>query len=123
MRYRKLIGENNEPSMGRGREDFYIDADAVGQAVLTRLRLYKGEWWENQLLGLPLWQSMLGVSGTRKGIIDQLIQNCIRLTSGVNKIVEVRSQFNSATRNYEFYSTIKTNYGDITIVSQGEIQR
>ena len=36
------------------------NAEAVAQAVGTRLRLFLGEWWEDLKLGLPVFQSMLG---------------------------------------------------------------
>ena len=44
------------------------DTDAVNQAILTRLRLFYGEWWENLSLGLPVFQTMLGQLGTPQGL-------------------------------------------------------
>jgi len=39
---------------------------AVVQAILTRLKLFQGEWWENLNLGLPVFQSMLAQLGTQR---------------------------------------------------------
>jgi hypothetical protein len=44
------------------------DAFAVNQAILTRLKLLLGEWWENTNLGLPLFQVILGQLGTQRGL-------------------------------------------------------
>lgn len=44
------------------------DAYAVNQAILTRLKLFLGEWWENATLGLPVFQVILGQLGSRQGL-------------------------------------------------------
>ena len=45
MKYRKLT-ENGDYAFGRGGADMHADTpEAVGQAVLTRLRLFAGEWF------------------------------------------------------------------------------
>lgn len=44
------------------------DTDAVTQAILTRLKLFLGEWWENANLGLPVFQAILGQLGTPQGL-------------------------------------------------------
>ena len=51
------------------------DAAAVSQAILTRLRLFYGEWWESLTTGLPVFQSMLGQLGSQRGL------NAIQLTT------------------------------------------
>jgi len=123
VRYRRL-GTNNEPAMGRSNQDFLTDADAVGQAVITRLKLFRGEWWENIYEGLPMWQSLLGVVGVRKDVIDRIIQESIRQTPGVFSIENMSSVFNSQERTYQFFCSINTVYGQTTITNiQGEIER
>jgi hypothetical protein len=117
VRYRRLE-ENNEPAMGRGLQDFISNAEAVGQAVITRLRLFRGEWWENEYLGIPLWQSMLGVVA-RKEAIDRIIQDCILETEGVSSIDDLTSVFDPQTRSYKFYCSINTIYG-ITVITNQE---
>lgn len=44
------------------------DLEAVTQAILTRLRLFLGEWWENTNIGLPVFQLILGQLGSQQGI-------------------------------------------------------
>jgi hypothetical protein len=63
------------------------DADAVSQAIQTRLNLFLGEWWEDLNLGLPVFQSMLGQLGSPQGIaamqlaVQQTIQGTPYVTS------------------------------------------
>jgi hypothetical protein len=41
---------------------------AVGQAILTSLRLLQGEWWESLSTGLPAFQQILGQLGSSQGL-------------------------------------------------------
>ncbi len=44
------------------------DLYAVTQAILTRLKLFLGEWWANTNIGLPVFQVILGQLGTQQGL-------------------------------------------------------
>lgn len=44
------------------------DTNAVAQAILTRLQLFLGEWWEDTGLGLPVFQLILGQLGSNQGL-------------------------------------------------------
>jgi hypothetical protein len=124
MRYRRLEGVENEPVYGRGKQDFLIDVEAVGQAVMTRLKLFRGEWWEDIYFGIPMWQEILGVVGARKDVIDRVIQKEILDTTGVFNIDQLASVFNRDSRAYQFYAVINTIYGRTVLTNaQGEIQR
>lgn len=117
VRYRRLEGSNNEPVMGRGRQDFIMDVDAVSQAVITRLRLWRGEWWENEKLGIPMWQSILGTVGAKREMIDRIIQSTVSETKGVRSIQSIDSIFNTESRRYQFVCVINTVYGRINITN------
>ncbi len=124
MRYRRLEGVENEPVFGRGKQDFLTNVEAVGQAVITRLKFFRGEWWEDIYLGIPMWQEILGVVGARKDVIDRVIQKEILDTTGVFSIDQLVSVFNRDSRAYQFYAVINTIYGRTVLTNaQGEIQR
>ena len=122
MAYRR-IDSTGEPVFGQGRQDFLTDVDAVGQAIVTRLHLYLGEWWEDLNEGIPMWQSMLGVPGSKKEGIDRIIQNEILTTENVKEITEIQSRFDPATRTYQFYAKVDTIFGEVQIQNQGAITR
>ena len=53
MKYRKL-DENGDYSFGNNSLDFISDADAIAQAIKTKILLFYGEWWENTAIGIPM---------------------------------------------------------------------
>ena len=78
IRYRKL-DVNDDMEFGRGQQNLTYGLYAVGQAIKTRLRLLKGEWFEDIENGLPLFKNILGQPGTKNNlnIVDSLIKERI----------------------------------------------
>ena len=60
MKVRKLNADG-EVAFGRGRLDYLADSpEAVGQNVMTRLKLKTGEWFTDVSDGTPYADSILG---------------------------------------------------------------
>jgi hypothetical protein len=114
IRYRRLDA-NDDPERGQGRANFATDLEAVCQAILTRLRLFEGEWFENILEGLPLWTEILGSSGNNKEVIDRLIQERIAGTKFVLSVGNVQSSL--INRAYSFTCLVNTYFGTVTITN------
>lgn len=93
------------------------NGQAVAQAVLTRLKLFMGEWWEDLNLGLPVLQKMLGQLGTQRGqrAISLLIQQNIRGAPYVKSVTDVVVSFTSGT--YSFTAHFDTVFGPVTLTS------
>lgn len=104
-------------TFGRGSQNLTYGSYAVGQAIQTRLKLLKGEWFEDTEDGLPLFQQMLGkrYSVNNLQIVDSLIRERILGTTDVTGISEYSSNFSSENRTYSFTAKVNTNYGIITI--------
>lgn len=118
MRYRRLI--DGEPQYGQGQQDFLQGIEAVAQAILTRLKLYTGEWWEDQNDGIPLWTQMLSTSGQGNDKFNAIISARILDTklndiSLVSSISNVSNTWDSTTRKYSYGGTAKSIYGYINI--------
>ena len=114
MKVRRL-DSNWDMTFGQGLGNYLSDSDAVGQVILTRLKLLLGEWWEDTTQGLPLWESMLGAVGTKKEMIDRIIQSNILGTIGVTGISFLNTSFDSTTGNYIFYCEVNTVYGTVIV--------
>jgi hypothetical protein len=122
MRYRRLV--NGEPQFGQGKQDFLQGVEAVAQAVMTRLSLYIGEWWEDQADGLPLWTKLLTTSGVGNERFNAIISARIletrlgkeKLISGITNVSNV---WDSSARRYAYRATAKSIYGHIMISNGG----
>lgn len=114
MIYRKLT--DGDYTFGTGN-DFYEGTDAVAQAVYTSLKLFYGEWWESQDEGLPLFEQILGTSGSAESIqaVDLIIQSYIDQVQGVISVSDYTSSFEGVSRTYTASCTVQTQYGDATI--------
>ena len=95
--------------------------EAVAQAIKQRLLLLYAEWWEDLKDGLPLWEQILGTSGSEENrqAVDIIIRDRISGTRGVQSVTSFESSFER--RHYKFTATVETIYGSLTISSE-EVQ-
>ncbi len=114
MRYR-ILDQNGDYSFGRGQQNLTYGTYAVSQAIKTRLALLKNEWWENLEEGLPLYQDILGKSGSidRLTIVELLIKKTIGETPDVIGIKSFDSTYKDKV--YTFNCVAETKYGDATV--------
>ena len=107
---------NGDFSFGRGKQDYLTGSAAVAQAVKTRLLLLLAEWWEDQSDGTPLFQNIIGVSGTQENIsaANLIIQDRIINTKGVTEVVEYINTYEN--RSCSVYCVINTEYSENTTV-------
>jgi hypothetical protein len=112
MKYRKL-DQNGDMSFGNAILDFYVDIpEAVAQAVLTRLKLWQGEWFIDTEAGVPYNTRVIGFGNTF--IYDYVLKSTILQTKGVNSIKEY-SSFIDQNRNAKVSVVIDTIYGLFSI--------
>lgn len=116
MIYRRL-DNNGDYTFGSGKNNFLLGVEAVAQAVMTRLKLLQGEWWEDLEDGLPLWQEILGNSGSNKHLIyvDNLITQRIVNTPDVTQVIDYEGIWDSTKRQYLFNAKVNTNYSETII--------
>ncbi len=90
---------------------FIEDSAATVQAVTTRLRMFRGEWFLNLQEGVPWFQSVF-VKPARQAVADKLIRDTINQTDGVESIISYDSNYNSSTRRLSVTFTARTIYGE-----------
>lgn len=113
MRYRKLDA-SGDYTFGHQQADFYRDQpEAVGQAVMTRLRLFTGEWFLDTTDGTPWRTDILGKYTQRA--YDTVIKDRILQTDGVQSIDAYTSALDRDTRKLSVSATISTRYGTATV--------
>lgn len=109
MRYRRL-NPNGDMTFGHQQADFLRESpDTVAQAILTRLKLWLGEWFVDQTEGTPYQQAVLG-KRTRASM-EPAMRSRILDTPGVTEIVNFDLSINPDTRIATFHATVNTLYG------------
>lgn len=113
MRYRKL-DDNGDFSAGHGPADFFRDSpDAVGQAVLTRLRLWTGEWFLDTAEGTPYREQVLGVR--KRQTAGPALKMRIAATEGVTAVDDFAAEYDGDARTLAVSATVSTIYGETQI--------
>jgi hypothetical protein len=113
MRYRKLT-DDWDFQMGHGGADYLRDSpETVLQAVMTRLKLFTGEWFNDTAEGTPWRTRVLGKYTKTK--YDSAIRRRILRTQGVTKITEYSSAFDGESRKVTIEAAIGTVYGEVRI--------
>jgi hypothetical protein len=113
------IDANCDPIEGPNGPVFLSDLDAVAQIIYTTLRLLLGEWFQNLTIGFPLFQSLIGASGspTDQAGVMLIIQHTILSCPYVLQIVDFRFEFNSATMASTFTAIVSTAFGSIVVTN------
>lgn len=113
MKYRKL-DKNGDSCFGHGVDDYHIDsAEAVTQSVLTRLRLWRGEWYIDKLEGTPYLQEVLGKNTEASSVVA--LKRRILETEGVLRVLSISAQQDPDTRKATFEIVIDTKFGEVSI--------
>jgi hypothetical protein len=117
MRYRKLDA-NGDYSWGHGQADFWVDQpEAVAQAILTRLKLWTGEWFLDLSEGTA-WMPNVPTAGD-PGVVgaqsanaqrDIILQNRILGTQGVKSLISYSSRVDPVARRFFVFATVDTIY-------------
>ena len=78
-----------------------------------------GEWWENLQIGLPLFQSMIGSSGspTNQQGVMLVIQQTILGCPYVLQIVDFTFTHNTETLASYFTATVATSFGNLVVTN------
>jgi hypothetical protein len=113
------IDANCDPIEGPNGPVFLSDLDAVAQIIYTTLRLLLGEWFQNLTIGFPLFQSLIGASGspTDQAGVMLIIQQTILSCPYVLQIVDFSFEFNSATMASTFSAVVSSAFGNIVITN------
>ena len=122
MRVRSLDA-NDDMSWGNGSADFLVDSSrAVAQCILTRLKLFTGEWFLDLTAGTA-WlpneptRGLPGVIGMQPGdsARDIILRSRILGTPGVSEIIDYQSYLDPIARHFSVFATVATIYSGIPI--------
>lgn len=113
MRYRKLDAQG-DMVFGHGGEDYLQDsAETVAQSILTRLRLWRGEWYLDTTEGTPYTQEVLGMGRTATAL--RALQQRIADTEGVRDVLSIELVRDPDTRRATVRAEVLTDYGEVVV--------
>lgn len=114
MKYRKL-DHNDDYTFGQNQDDFLTEAEAVAQAIKTRLRLFLGEWWEQTDDGVPYFEAILGQFNSDQSSLaaEYLIGKRIKETPYVTNIKEIKTK--TKGRSLTIEAIVETAFGELTV--------
>lgn len=109
MRYRKL-SPTGDYTFGQQQANFWTNVpDGVAQAVSTRLKLWRGQWFLDTTEGTD-WQGK--VLGNRTALTrDVELQQRVLSTPGATQINNYSSSFDPNTRDFAASFQLDTQYG------------
>jgi hypothetical protein len=110
MRYRKLTSDGDYV-FGSGKNDFLVNTpETVAQAILTRLKLWLGEWFADTADGTGWNQSIVGKHS--KNLYELTLRQRVLETQGVVNIIDFQSTLDPDTRCLTVTMTVNTVYGE-----------
>lgn len=111
------LGPNYDPLWGSGQNNYLEDLAAVAQMLLTRLKLFQGEWWADLADGLPLFQQILGKAANVQQFNVLLAQRILgtRFVTGINS---VSSSFDSVSQKFSYTASVQTQFGALTVTNE-----
>lgn len=113
MRYRKLSSDGDYV-FGSGKNDFLVNSpEAVAQAILTRLKLWLGEWFADISDGTGWNQSIVGKQS--KNLYELTLHQRVLETPGVKDIVDFQSALDPDTRSLTVSMTVNTIFGEASL--------
>ena len=90
------------------------DGVAVAQGILTRLQLFKGEWYLDIEAGTP-WFQKIFADGSDIRIIEAEIKRQILATPGVRSISTFFLDIDKPTRAVTITSEIQSDFGVLAL--------
>jgi hypothetical protein len=93
----------------------YTDKDAVKQAILTRLLLFMGEWWEDLNEGTPWFQIVLGTPATPNNQQVWAQALAARITGAPYVTAIQNLTFSFTNRAFKLNASVQTQFGTVDI--------
>lgn len=116
MRVRKLDADG-DMAFGQGAANYYLNTpEGVGQCIVTRLRLIKGEWFLD-VTQVTDWGKIVGRNVA--GSYDAEIKRVILATPGVTSLVSYSSS-RTADRKLTVIARVLTAYSTTQVVTISE---
>ena len=79
--------------------------DAIAQNIVTRLRTFLGEWFLDQRIGVPYFESIL-IKNADVRVIESILRRTITTTDGVDTVDNLTFDFDGVIRKLDVTAEI-----------------
>ena len=104
----RSLDSNGDYSIG----SLISDAEYVSQSILTRLKMFKGEWFLDTEAGVPWFQDILKRNPSDE-YTSLLIKSEILSVDGVDRISSFNLERDNNTRKLSISFTVETSSGSV----------
>jgi hypothetical protein len=114
-----LLDEDGDLVIGASGASFVSGIDAIVQGIQFRLRMWLGEWFLNQDIGIPYFEELIGDASKTPGVEDRaraVFGAAILDTPGVLTILRLDVTIDRSTRKMTVSCQAKTAYGNTPVV-------
>lgn len=111
----RKLDKDGDMVFGRSLHDYLIDdPNGVAQCAMTRLELWRGQWFLDKGEGTPWLQEILG----KKDAVDLVIRDRILKTPGCTGIAEFSAILDPDARRLTVTATIETEFGEAELKAE-----
>lgn len=108
MQVRRLDATGDLVTRGRM---FLTEREAIAQTVVTRLKLFLGEYFRDVTDGTPWFQQILG-KFENLNAVEALLRNRIARTQGVVRLLAFSMGYDLEARTISIQAQVLTEYGE-----------
>lgn len=90
---------------------FLTEREAIAQTVVTRLKLFLGEYFRDVTDGTPWFQQILG-KFENLNAVEALLRNRIARTQGVVRLLAFDMDYDLDSRTISIAAQVLTEYGE-----------
>lgn len=108
MRARRLNDSGDLITRGKM---FLTEREAIAQTIVTRLKLFLGEYFRDVTDGTPWFQQILG-KFENLNAVEALLRNRIARTQGVVRLLAFKMEYDLDARTLSVQAQVLTAYGE-----------
>jgi hypothetical protein len=89
------------------------DAEAIVQACTLALSLFRGEWFLDEALGVPYYESVL-VKNPNLAAIREIYRRKLLSVDGVDEVLSLNLDYNRSTRKLLIAWRVSSAFGELS---------
>lgn len=107
------LDADGDITLENGNLAFVADAEALEQKIDCALALFQGEWFLDETVGVPYFQSILG-KGRSLSVIREIFRTQLLAIRGVDEVLSLTVSQDRSARTVTVDWTVSSDLGELT---------